>query len=138
MQLVSQYYKEKVLSLEKRDRILRELPADSHDVKIEQDLFCWKLYSGKKYIQCRSEEEAKYLRVFLESGRCEVFVPSDEKYLKEILPQLEYLKRRHDEIIEDRIDGLINPRLQERARQKIWSKIFSRIEDMEDVLVGED
>lgn len=138
MQLVSEYYRDRVLSLDKNKRILKELPNGMGEIKIEQDLFFWKLLSGKRYIQCRNEEEAKYLEVFLKAGRSEVFVPADDEYLKEILPQLLYLKRRHDEIIEDRVDGLIYPRMQERARRSIWHRIFRDINDMEDVLVEEE
>lgn len=137
MQLVSEYYRDKVLSLDRNRRILKELPNGAGDIKIEQDLFFWKLMSGKRYVECRNEEEAKYLEVFLRAGRNEVFVPADESYLKGILPQLLYLKKRHDEIIEDRVDGLIYPRLQERARQRIWHKIFLEINDVEYALVEE-
>jgi hypothetical protein len=145
VQLVSDYYKEKVLSLDKKARILRELPRSrkslfldgAADISIDHDFFCWKLKIGKAYIECRSEEEAKYLEVFLRAGRNEVFVPADENYLKEILPQLLYLKKRHDEVIEDRIDGLIYPRMMERGRQHIWRRIFRDIEDLESALIEE-
>ncbi|UCE67144.1 MAG: hypothetical protein JSU85_03785 [Candidatus Zixiibacteriota bacterium] len=137
MQLVSEYYRDKVLTLDRNKRILKELPNGSGEIKIEQDLFFWKLIFGKRYVECRNEEEAKYLEVFLRAGRNEVFVPADESYLREILPQLLYLKRRHDEIIEDRVDGLIYPRIQERARQRIWHKIFMEINDVEYALVEE-
>jgi len=137
MELISEYYRDKVLILDKKERILKELPTGSGEIRIERDLFFWKLISGKTYIECRSEEEAKYLEVFLRAGRNEVFVPADESYLSKILPRLLYLKRRHDEIIEESVDGLLYPRLQERARQRIWFKIFSEINDMEDVLVEE-
>lgn len=132
MQLLSEYYKEKVLSLSKRKLASRELPTADGDVRIEQDLFCWRLYSGKKYLECRSEEEAKYLMVFMTSGQNEIFVPKDDLYLKEILPQLLYLKKRHDELIEDKVDGLISLKMQNRARSKVWSDIFALIEEPEE------
>lgn len=136
MQLVSEYYKEKVLSLDRKKRKLRELPLGVGEIKIEKDLFFWKLINGKKYIECRSEEEAQYLKVFLESGLIEAYIPKKEAYLKEILPMLLRLKSRHDEIIEDKVDGIISRRIQEQARQKIWHDIFAEIE--EDILVEEE
>jgi hypothetical protein len=110
---------------------LRELPSLDGDARIEQELFCWRLYTGKQYIECRSEEEATYLMVFLRSGRREVYIPRNDAYLKEILPQLLYLKKRHDEIIEDRVDGLVGQKLRQRARSKVWSDIFLVVEDAE-------
>jgi len=137
MQLVSEYYKEKVLSLDKNDRKLVEFPYNFDDTSIEKDLFSWKLISGKQFIECSCEEEAKYLDVFIKAGRREVFVPKNADYLKEILPQLLHLKKRHDEIIEDKVDGLLSRRLQEQARRLIWRKVFRGIEEAEEALVEE-
>jgi len=95
------------------------------EIRIEKELFFWRLYSGKKYIECKSEDEALYLKVFWEAGLSEVEVPKDEQYLKEILPELIRLKKRHDEIIEDEVDGLLNSKLRQRALNQIWSDIFA-------------
>ena len=124
MQLIGEYYKERVLSLNKKDRATRELPYYDGDTKIEQDFFCWRLYAGKKYIECRSEDETKYLGVFLEGGLSEIEVPVDDGYLHEILPQLLYLKRRHDEIIEDEIDLIPSRKIREAVKNKIWSNVL--------------
>jgi hypothetical protein len=125
MLLVSQYYQEKVVSLNKEDRYTRELPSREEDIKIEAELFCWRLYSGKKYIECVSEQEAQYLAVFLDAEVSRVEVPKDPEYLKEILPRLLHLKKRHDEIIQDRVDFLLRPKFMRKARYMIWQRIFS-------------
>lgn len=124
MQLLGEFYRDKILSLGRNKLITRELPYNHGSNKVMADLFCWRLYSGKKYIKCRSEDEALYLKVFLETGLREVKVPKDDKYLKKIMPQLLYLKRRHDEIIEDELEYINSPRIKETVRNKIWSKVL--------------
>ena len=65
MKTLGEFYKEKVLS--HKNLINRKLPENSDTIKIERDLFGWKLYSGKNFIECRSEDEGRFLKVFLEA-----------------------------------------------------------------------
>ena len=123
MRTIGQYYREKVLCLPKKQLKKVELPSSSDISLIEKDLFSWKLYSGKKYITCRSEEEARFLKVFHDSRMNEIYVPKDEEYLKSILPDLEKIKKRIDEIIESHIDGILSRKIRERARHEIYMEI---------------
>lgn len=127
MQLLSQFYMDKIISLGKDKLILKELPYDRRGddvIKIEQELFSWRLYHGHKYIQCASEAEAEYLKIFMEARLSSVAIPKDEKYLKKVLPELKELKRKHDDIIEDHIDTLFSRKLRDQALSQIWSDIF--------------
>jgi len=123
MKRIGEFYKEKVLSLPEKLLIKKELPENCGKIKIEKDLFIWKLYSGKKFIECRSEEEARYLSVFLDAGLREVYVPKDEEYLKNILPELEKLKAKTDEIINFYLDGILNRKIREKIRNEIYMEI---------------
>lgn len=125
MQLLGEFYNEKVISLGRDKLYTKELRLRLGEIRIEKELFFWRLYSGKRYIECKSEDEAVYLKVFWEAGLSEVEVPKDEQYLKEILPELTRLKSRHDEVIEDHVDGLLNSKLRQRALNQIWSDIFN-------------
>lgn len=60
MKLIGEFYREKILSLPKRKLSKKELSDNSGEIKVERDLFGWKLYSGKNFIECRSEEEARF------------------------------------------------------------------------------
>jgi hypothetical protein len=122
MKTLGEFYREKILSLPESSLVKRELPDSSGEIRIERDLFGWKLYSGKNFIECRSEEEARYLKIFLDAGLKEVYVPDDE-HLKDILPELEALKARIDEIINSYLDGILNPRIRERIRSEVYNEI---------------
>lgn len=122
MQTLGEFYKEKILS--RKGLTTKNLPSVPGEIKIERDLFGWKLYKGKKYIECRSEEEARYLKVFREAGLCTVKVPRKDEYLKEILPELETLKKKIDEIVDTYTMGILSRKLRQQARSAIWSAIM--------------
>jgi hypothetical protein len=123
MKRLGVYYKEKVLSLPEDKLIKREMPDSSDEFRIGKDLFGWKIYLGKQFVECRSEEEARYLAVFYDAGMREIYVPKDEDYLRSILPELERLKARTDEIINHYIDGILNYKIREKIRRIVYSRI---------------
>ncbi|MEW5816122.1 MAG: hypothetical protein AB1798_12100 [Spirochaetota bacterium] len=131
MQRIGHFYKEKILSLPKRSR--REIEAPYHDsdkgLRIDQDLFGWRLYytrAGRKterFIECKSEEEARYLKVLIDVGIRELYVPKDNEYLKTILPELEELKMKTDKIIDDGVSGILSRKRRQAVRRLVYSKI---------------
>lgn len=122
MQTLGEFYKEKILS--RKGLVTKELPSGPEKAVIERDLFGWKLYVGKKYIECRSEEEARYLKVFHAAGLRTVKVPRKYEYLKELLPELETLKKKIDEIVSAYTMGILSRKLRQKARGAIWSEIM--------------
>jgi len=124
---VTEFYKKMILPL--KDRITIYLPQGKGEKRIEKDLFGWKLYYGRNFIECRSEEEARYLKIFLDIGKSRVDVPGDLNKLKEILPVLEKIKERIDRIIESNLDGLLDRQMRERIRWKVWKEVSSLEED---------
>jgi hypothetical protein len=82
-------------------------------VEIKNELFGWRLSSGKDHIDCQSEAEAAYLKIWLESGLEEVKVPKDEPYLIKILPELKALKEKIDNIISDHISSITSQKVQQ-------------------------
>tara|TARA_Y100000031_G_C8146693_1_gene350331 strand:+ start:64 stop:426 length:363 start_codon:yes stop_codon:yes gene_type:complete len=110
MQTIGEFYKENILC--RNDLVEVELPTNWGDLRVEQDLFGWKLYGGRKeFIECKSEEEARYLYIFLDLGMTEVNVPKDDAYLKKILPKLEKLKKRIDEIVNSYLRTVLNRKI---------------------------
>ncbi|MDI6784813.1 MAG: hypothetical protein QME64_12065 [bacterium] len=124
MKRLGQFYREKVLSLPKKERVKRdEFELDGDQFRIEKQFFNWVLYSGKNPIDCRSEEEARYLQVFLDAGMQEIYVPKDDEYLKSILPELERLKTRTDEIINRYTSGILDRRIRSQIRYEVFLEI---------------
>lgn len=123
MKRLGEFYREKVLSLPKQSLIKKELPNNSGEIKIEKDLFGWKLYSGKNFIECHSKEEARYLKVLLDAGLREIRVPKDDEYLKIILPELERLKTRIDEIVNSYLESILDRKIREKVRHEVYMEI---------------
>lgn len=123
MQLIGDYYREKILT--RNDLHHRELtlPRDK-PLQIIQYLFGWQLIGGDEAMDCRSEAEARYLRVFSELGFDEVAVPASDEYLEEqALPVLEHLKSRADEILAEHLETVFDPRIRSKIRRDVYAEI---------------
>lgn len=134
MKTIGEFYKEKILSLPENSLTTRQLPNNSGGIRIERDLFSWKLYYTKlgrktqNFMECRSEEEARYIKVFLDSDlKSEIFVPKDDEYLKSILPELERLKKRIDEIIDSSLESVLNRKIRQRVRHEVFMEITKEV-----------
>lgn len=122
MKTLGQFYREKILG--RNDLSPREFLDYRGECKIERDLFGWKLYSGKNYIDCRSKEEALLLKIYLEVGMDTVMIPADDNYLKTIVPELEKMKNRIDKIIGIYADGVLNRKLKEQLRREVYLELL--------------
>lgn len=118
---LGKFYKEKILSFKPLE--IKKLPEMTGEIQINRSLFGWHLTSGKKRVECKSEEEARYLKVFLESGLTDIKIPKDETYLKSILPELEELKMKIDNIINSYLESIVNTKTRERLRHLLWSEV---------------
>jgi hypothetical protein len=121
---LGKFYKEKVLS--QKPLYSKALPKAGDEIAVRQSLLGWRLYSGKEYIDCASELEARYLRVWLQAGMVEVKVPKDEGYLETIVPELESLKTKINDAIEAHLSFIANPRTRDRILHQLWQEITRR------------
>lgn len=119
---LAKYYREQILL--KKSLLEKELPKISGAVLVEKELFGWKVNTGKKTIDCRSEEEAKYCKIFIEA-HCEIIkIPANEKYLEKVLPELEALKEQADKVIHFYLEAIVNLKLREQIAQRFWHEIM--------------
>ena len=123
MRTIGKFYLDEVMCLPKSKLKKVELPSDNDNSKIDHDLFGIKLYAGDEYIECRSEEEARYLKVFLDSGVREVYIPKDDEYLKTILPKLEYIKSKIDEFLADAMYSLFDRKLKAQLKHEVFMEV---------------
>jgi len=119
---LGKFFREKILT--QKPLFTKTLPKPSDEITIQQGLFGWKLTSGKGHIECHSEEEARYLKVFIEAGLDKVKVPKDESYLNDIISELEKLKARIDKVINSYLESIVNTKTRERLKHQLWSEII--------------
>jgi len=117
---LGKFYREKVLA--HKPLRTKSLPKVPGEVKLEQELFGWRLSSGRERVDCASEMEARYLKVWLEAGLDSIKIPKEEGYLKEIVPKLESLKKKTDEVFEDYLGSILDPRLRQRLIHQLWQE----------------
>ncbi|MBI4824331.1 MAG: SAM-dependent DNA methyltransferase [Nitrospirae bacterium] len=120
--LLGHFYRENILN-QKALKTVR-LFHPQKEIQIKNGLWGWRLSSGKDLIECESEAEAEYLKIWLESGLEEVKVPKDESYLSKILPELKALKERIDQIINDHISSIKSQKIQNAILRKLQGELF--------------
>jgi type I restriction-modification system DNA methylase subunit len=118
---LGKFHAERVLSQKALET--KRLPPADGDISIKKTLMGWRLYSGKQSIDCASELEARYLKVWMEAGLDSVKTPRNEEYLKMIVPELESLKQKIDEIIAPYLDSIVNIKTKDRILRQLWIEI---------------
>jgi len=119
---LGKFYKEKILTL--KPLLTKPLPQESGKVRIQQHLFGWRLSSGKKYLECDSEEEARYLKIFLEAGMDTVNIPKDNEYLKTILPEIEILHVKISDIINSYLESIADTKTKATISHLLWTEVM--------------
>ena len=122
MQLIGDFYRDRILTRDDLQQRELTLPVDKQP-QIIKYLFGWQLIAGDDSIDCRSEVEARYVRIFVELGLHEVAVPDSDEFLEQILPDLEYLKRRADEILNEHLETVFDPRVKAKVRRDVYAEI---------------
>ncbi len=120
--LLGNFYSEKILSQKNLKTV--KLFHPTKDIHIKNELFGWRLLSGKDHIDCQSEAEAEYLKIWLESGLEEIKVPKEESFILKILPELKALKEKIDHTIYDHISSITSQKLQQKILQKLQGELF--------------
>jgi chorismate mutase len=119
---LKKFYKEKILT--RKDLVTKKLPELKDKPKIKKGLFGWQLSSGKNYIECPSEVEARYLKSWLEIGAKSVKMPKDPGYLEGVVNDLEKTKFNIDEIIEDYLGSILDQKAKNQILHQIWQKLI--------------
>lgn len=130
MKTLGEFYKEKILSLPEKALEKREIHYSFlQNMKIARELFGWKIYYkklGRKshdFLECRSEEEARYLMAFISAGMTEICIPKDDEYLKSILPELERIKTRIDGILNSYLESISDRKVREQLKHEVFMEV---------------
>ncbi|CAN5699155.1 hypothetical protein BH24ACI2_BH24ACI2_02510 [soil metagenome] len=126
-----EFYADKILSQGRENLVRRELVGYScfGELRMEQDLFGWKVYTKRRVFECDSEIEARYLMIFLELGWREVYVPKSAEYFAEIMPRLDYLKARMDRVLTEGLKRVFGRKIRQEARTIFYRKVSAIPED---------
>lgn len=116
------YYKATIHKISKKQKIT--LPQATDVARLVHELDGWKIYFGKKVLDCRNELEAEYIKTFLDAGMTEVYMPLEESKLHEIVPTILELRRQHAEVIEEHLRGIPSAKLRSKLRSAIWSYVM--------------
>lgn len=131
MKTIGEFYKEKILSLPENMRSIREIPYSFlENMEIKKELFGWKIFytrAGRKsleVIECRSKEEARYLGILIDSGMTEIYVPKDDEYINSILPEMERIKTKIDEILNSYLETILDRKIREQLKYAVFTEII--------------
>jgi hypothetical protein len=100
-----------------------DLPKSEEPIKIENSLFGWRLKIGRKTIDCSSEAQARYLRVFAEMGCDQTLVPKDDAYLSSIVNQWESLFEKAQAALQEHTSSILQIRTRDLLIQTVWAKL---------------
>lgn len=123
-------YNELVLTQKKLKEI--ELPGTicPRETEIVQDLFGWKIIFGKHQIDCDTELQARFLQIFTELGWRTIKMPTDEKHLAKILPEIEALKNRADRVYFEREKTIFSRKLRNEVKFKLYRNLSGTYEEL--------
>ena len=99
------------------------LPKHAEPVEIENSLLGWRLKIGKQAVDCSSEAQARYLRVFAEMGWDHAPIPRDDSYLLSIIDQWEDLFEKAHSALEEHTLSILRRNIRDRLAHEVWAKI---------------
>ncbi len=109
----------------------KELPGSvcPGESEVVESLFGWNVIVNGKTIECDSEPEARFVRIFTEIGWQNILIPSDEKYLSKILPEFEAMKDRVDELYKKREKTIFSRKLRKEVKLKFYRNTGRTVAD---------
>lgn len=131
--LIGELYQKEILTLPKNQRKKLEIPHNDGSTKIENDFFGWKLYYKKlgrkseEYLECRSEEEARYIKVFMDLTARSIYIPKSDEVIKKVLPELERIHKKTDEVLADFSSALFQRSLREKLKLLVYKDVLEGV-----------
>ncbi|MDP8202044.1 MAG: N-6 DNA methylase [Candidatus Tenebribacter burtonii] len=119
------FYKKNILNQKKIKKI--KLPNIGLNIfpNIDKELMGWRLYYSKKdFIICDTEEEARFIKIFIDTEIEELSVPTDTNYLSSIISNLEKIKEKVDDIINESVETIYSTKLRNNLRHQLIREII--------------
>jgi type I restriction-modification system DNA methylase subunit len=109
-----------------------DLPKRAEPIEIENSLFGWRLKIGNKVIDCSSEAQARYLRVFAEMAWDQAMVPKDDVYLSSIINQWEDLFEKIQVTLQEHTSSILQSKTRDLLVHTVWTKLWEEMISMAD------
>jgi hypothetical protein len=118
---LKKWYEEKILS--RNDLETKELPEIGDNLEIENGLYSWEIKGDSGVLECNSEPEAEYLKIWIEVGAKSIGIPKDETYLAKVAEELKTLKKEIDDIIDAYLGSILDSKLKSHILYRLWQSI---------------
>lgn len=118
---LKKWYEEKILT--RNDLEIKEFPDLGNNLKIEKGLYGWKIKGDKGFLQCTSEAEAEYLKIWIEIGTKSISIPKNETYLSKAAEELKNLKKEIDDLIDSYLGSVLDNKLKSQIIYRVWQSI---------------
>jgi type I restriction-modification system DNA methylase subunit len=105
-----------------------DLPKGIEPIKIVKALFGWQITIGKKIVDCESEDEARYLRIFIEMGWDHAPVPQDKNHLSSIITKFENLFENARAALQEYSASILQSKTRDRLNHLVWTKLKEQME----------
>ena len=103
------------------------LPRPARPIEIENTLLGWRLKVGKRSLDCSSEAQARYLRVFAEMGWDHALVPKDDTYLSSLIREWEDLFEKAQSTLEEYTGSILQAKTRARAIEIFWARVREEV-----------
>lgn len=105
----------------------QKLPLLKGSVSIENTLLGWRVKSGSSTLDCKSELEARYYRLFIEM-RLDVAPLLEKGLLKSSVKKMEALFAKASLILEEINSSILQRRIRDRFIRVFWAHVKEEIE----------
>ena len=119
------FYKNNILNHKKLKKINLPKIGLNFIPYIDKELMGLRLYYSKNdFIICDNEEEARFIKVFLDFEIEELSIPSDTNYLSSIISNLEKIKEKIDNVINESLETIYSTKLKNNLRHNLIREII--------------
>ncbi|MCK4504213.1 MAG: SAM-dependent DNA methyltransferase [Candidatus Aegiribacteria sp.] len=119
---LGRFYREKVLN--QKELITKSLHNTSSPSNVREEIFGWVVEIGKELIECRNEDEGKFIAVFNDAGMEKLNIPEDVEYLSKILPDLLELKGNIDHTLKEHLEPILSQKTRDKLSHALWVEII--------------
>jgi type I restriction enzyme M protein len=114
------FIKNKIMPLQSSSR---NLPVYKGNTALENTLLGWRVKSGASIIDCESELEARYIRIFMEMGWETAPIPTKAALKLSLVKEFEKCFERVAQMLEELNSSILQRRIRDRFTRIFWAHL---------------